>query len=237
MSTITSKISVFFLIPSLALLAAEERTSWDFRNPETTVADWLRSWSPESEAARHEDALRVEEPPGQVAGNHRALIIEDVYDSSQHSQTDEAGTPSFRWEFDPVESGELRFRAGTTGTQNQNATLTILGKDRPLLMVRLENNTSGMVVAREGSRTFQDGESWFNRARDFEVSWTADGAAAFSFTTAGGKRVEMGPLKFLAPGRPDEIVVKVGFGRATRKGLRIESLSVTSRPDPQPAFP
>lgn len=229
MSTI--KPIFFILVVSLVIgsATAADSLQWDFRDESVSADDWLETWKPMTDAARHSEAVTVNQPPGQVEANFRALVIEDVYDSSSEDQTDEAGTPVFSAAFEAVAAGTLSFRAGTSGTQNQNATLTLLANGRPLLLVRLIDNTNGVVVSREGSKPFEDAESWFNRARDFEITWTPAGDVALFFTNASGSRIDLGPLHFLAPGSPDEIQLQVGFGRATGKAFRIEAMNLKSQ--------
>lgn len=228
MSTIMKIFLRLFCFIPMFLIAGESVFDWDFRDAESDSRDWLKHWSPVTAAARDVNAVRVEDPPGNVSGNHRALVIMDQYDSSLTNESDQEGTPIFQCNIEPLKAGTLRFRAGTTGTQNQNASLTLRSNGRPLLILRLENNTTGMVVSQEGRQDFSDPQSWFNRARDFEVKWTEDGEVTFRFTTASGERTEFGPLRFLSPGHPDELLLQVGFGRATNRGLRIEKLSLTS---------
>lgn len=217
---------LFALAPAFAVGATA--IHWDFRDGGESADSWLEEWTPVSLAAQQEGAIRVEAPPGNVQGEHRALIMEDVYDSSAATLDDAAGTPRLRYEFKPITAGSLRFRAGTMGTQNQNADITLLSHGRPLIIVKIENNTAGRVVTRSGESTFSDTQSWFNRARDYTITWTADGEVTFRFNPETGEPVVFDNLKFLAPGEPDAVTMQVGFGRATRKGLRIESLSLSS---------
>lgn len=237
MSTIIMKYFLFFLSLPALLMAQQERFHWDFRDADTGVSEWLSVWKTASKAAMMEGALTVMDPPGEVAGNHRALLLTDLMDSSVEKVNDEAGTPALSWDFDPVSDGILRFRAGTSGTQNQNASFILSAKGRPLLIIRLVNNHSGMIISRSGNQGFEDAQSWFNRARDFEVRWKATGEVTFTFTPESGEPAVFAPLTFLAPGSPDNLRLQVGFGRATQKALRIESLQLTKNPPTQEIQP
>jgi len=212
----------------LPFLQAEEVFILDFRNGKTTLDDWEKVFDADSEAAKKEGAVRVEDPPGNVEGLHTALVLRDVLDSSRDKQSNEAGTPLFTSSFEPITSGKVTFRAGTNGTQNQNASLTLLAKGRPVLILRLVNNQEGLVVGGESHMSFEDEMPWFNRARDFSIAWDDSGEFTVGFVNHEGEKILLGPLRPLAPGAPDQIDFQVGFGRAVDKALRIEQLTLFS---------
>lgn len=226
MSTTLLKFVPFLLAVGSVCASEEVVKAWDFRSGNLSVEDWLADWKPQSKVGGQEGALRVEQPPGNVQGDHTALILEDVYDSSADQGNDADGTPKVSWEFEPVSAGSLNLRVGTAGTQNQNGEIALLARGRPLLVIKITNNTTGLVVSGSGETEFSDSASWFNRARNLEIRWTADGDVMVSFIPENGDALELGPLQFLAPGAPDELTMQVGFGRATNKALRIESLSL-----------
>ncbi|MBC2595970.1 hypothetical protein H5P28_17020 [Ruficoccus amylovorans] len=207
-------------------MKAETILEWDFTQGSQTAESWLTQWTPESDAARLPEAVRVAAPPGNVIGDHSALVIEDIDDSSNGSRNDAAGTPTFSCSFAPVDNGTLSFRAGTSGTQNQHAIFTLLSGKRTLLVIKLIGNTTGEIVSGTGKTEFSDGKSWYNRARDFAITWTDKGEVSVSFTPEQGAPLKLDHLKFISPGRPDCIQIQVGYGKATGKAVRLESFSL-----------
>lgn len=201
---------------------------WDFRSGKVSLEQWSAAWTLESKAAEAEGALRIDPQPGLSAGLNDAFILEDVYDSSRLNEDDATGTPVMSTKFEATVSGTLSFRAGTTGTQNQNATITMLAEGRPLLIIKLINNTELAVISGAGKTALTDPINWFNRARDYTINWSGDGTANVVFEMASGETIETGSLKLLAPGNPDQIKLQVGFGRATGKALRLETFSLKS---------
>ncbi len=205
--------------------------AWDFRNGEDAAPDWRRLWRPETNAAMAEGALRIAGPSGKPAGREQALVLEDVLDSSSEGGSDADGTPRIAYRFDPLACGTLGIRAGTGGTQNQQAVITLLAKKRPLLLIKLTSNTAGAVVSATGEAAFTD-RSWFNKARDFEIAWSPqpDGthAVTVTFHALDAEPTVFGPLRFLAPGVPDQLQLQVGFGSAVGKSLRVERFFLSS---------
>lgn len=219
---------LIILFKVLCLSAPTSAATWDFRSGDVPLESWLELWTLETPAALAEKAFRIDPQPGLPAGVNDAFILEDVYDSSRLSEDDRAGTPIISSKFDAMRSGKLLLRAGTTGTQNQNATITLLAKGRPLLILKIINNHEAMVISGTGEEKFYDAESWFNRARDYVISWGEETGTNVVFETDQGTKTEARSLKHLAPGYPDEIRMQVGFGRATGKALRIEVFTLLS---------
>ena len=229
----TGKTSYKLLALTLAALSSNiggtlYAREWDFRHGDASINEWLQAWELDSAAAKAAGALSIAPQPGLAAGKNDAFILEDVYDSSILSEDDSAGTPSISSTFDSVKAGTLAFRAGTSGTQNQNGMITLLAHGRPLLIVKLVNNSKAIIVSGAGEHEIQDDVNWFNRARDYSITWQGNGHATVSFTSNSGETKQFGPLRLLAPGAPDEIQLQVGYGRATGKALRIETFSLTT---------
>lgn len=214
-----------YLLSGLLLSASE----WDFRSGEVSLDTWAELWTPMTEAAKADRAFRIDPQPGLDAGINDAFILADVYDSSLLNESDLTGTPVISSKFDAMESGKLTLRAGTAGIQNQNAMITLLAKGRPLLILRIVNNHESVVISGAGEFGFKDDQSWFNRAREYTITWDGSNGASVSFEAHSGARTETGPLRLLAPGSPDEIKMQVGFGRATNRELRIETFSLSPK--------
>lgn len=203
---------------------------WDFRRGEAGVEDWVEGWKRDTRAAEAEKAMWLDISPQKASARLGALYLEDVYDSGAEGGTDRDGTPQISLSFAPIRQGSLSFRAGTAGTQNQQGIITLLARGRPLMLVRLTSNTEGVVASASGEVSFRD-VSWFNRARDYAITWVRQGdgtyAVTMTFQPLEGELVVFEPLRFLAPGAPDEVRMQVGFGRAVEKSLRIETFFLT----------
>ncbi|MFH1497531.1 MAG: hypothetical protein ABII82_06860 [Verrucomicrobiota bacterium] len=209
-------------------LAAAVVETLDFRAGERAMGDWRSAWVLESAAAGVDGAMRIESAPG---NEDHALILDDVHDSRAAGGGDADGTPVISHAFTSLARGSLAFSAGTGGSQNQHASITVLSKGRELLLVKLVNNTSGLVVSATGEAAFSD-DSWFNKVRDYEITWEPqpDGGRAVTvvFYPKDREPVVFGPLQFLAPGDPDQIRLQVGFGSAVGKSLRIGRITLSS---------
>ncbi|WP_309386222.1 hypothetical protein [Cerasicoccus frondis] len=214
------------LLLGMLQVRAETVGSWDFRNGSLDAETFLEDWTIGSVAARQEGAIQVAPPPGLVEPGQVAMVLNDVFDSSVDNLTDAEGTPLLLYKFDGISTGGFLFRAGTSGSQNQNGSLTILSRGRPLLIIKLINNTTGVLVSGTGEIQFSDTVSWFNRARTFEVYWHNNGRVDFYFKPDEGEPLEIKSLRFLSPGKPDEIQIQVGYGRGTEKAIRLETISL-----------
>jgi hypothetical protein len=200
---------------------------WDFRAGGGALESWQGLWVLESKAAKAEGAFRLEPQPGNKPGVADAFILEDVYDSSVLGEPDVDGTPIISTTFESIEKGVLSFAAGTSGTQNQNAMVTLLANGRPVLIIKLINNTKGVVVSGSGESNFSDEAGWFNRTRQYVVTWDGS-SAAIAIRSDDGDVLPSKPIRFLAPGSPDQIRLQVGYGRGTTKSLRLEEFSLYS---------
>ncbi|WP_309398669.1 hypothetical protein [Cerasicoccus maritimus] len=225
MSTIYLKVLPILML-GLMQVSAETVGTWDFRNGNLDTEAFLKDWAIGSVAAEQEGAIQVVPPPGLVEPGQVAMVLNDVCDSSAHKLNDADGTPLLVYKFDSIPAGGFLFRAGTSGSQNQNATITLLSRGRPLLIIKLINNTTGVLVSGTGEIEFSDPVSWFNRARSFEVYWHENGRVDFYFKPDSGDPLEIRSLRFLSPGKPNEIQIKVGYGRGTGKAVRLETISL-----------
>lgn len=228
-----ARLGLMAAMLGLASSAAEAATVvfWDFRSGEMAEPDWRSRWILETDAAMADGALRVAGPSGHSVGRDQAMVLADVFDSSQEGGDDRDGTPIISHRFAPLACGMLGLRAGTSGTQDQQAEIALMSKGEDLLLIKLRNNTTGTVVSAGKESAFTD-RGWFNKARDFEIAWAPqpDGAHAVmvTFYPQGAEPVVLGPLRFLASGAPDQVRLQVGYGSATGKALRVERFFLSS---------
>ncbi len=223
----TAVVGAALAWPGAAMAAIVD---WDFSEAEGWTANSVGSltaagWTVNSAA---NDDARFFVSFAQENNWDNVLRIEDQTNS---------GTPEASLSFgSAVTEGSLEIAAGVAGTASQQGHISLRAGATELFRVYLLNNNDVDIYHGGAGSPTRIAAPGFNRVQDYEVTWSvnANGTGGLASLSVGGAAV-LGDVAFMAPGVPDSIVLKVGFGSGVNRIMLVDHLRISNVPEPAAA--